>query len=72
VLVGIHGAALANMLWMRPHRGTVVELGMGGNFHYENMAVTLGHRHWRLSSGPDMGSLTDAVKQAMDHVSTRY
>jgi capsular polysaccharide biosynthesis protein len=72
VLVGIHGAALTNMLWMRPHRGAVVELGAGGNFHYVNMAAELGHKHLRLDGGPDVGALTDAVRQAMDHVSSRY
>jgi hypothetical protein len=72
VLVGVHGAALTNMVWMRPHRGALVEFGAGGNFHYVNMAAELGHRHLRLDGGPDVGALTDVVQQAMDHVSSRY
>lgn len=71
VLVGIHGAALTNQMWMRPHRGAVVEFGAGGNFHYHNMAAELGHKHFRLDA-PDVDALTKAVHQAMDHVSSRY
>lgn len=48
-----------------------MEFGAGGNFHYVNMAAELGHKHFRLA-GPDVEALTQAVKQAMDHVSTRY
>lgn len=71
VLVGIHGAALNNLLWMRPHRGAVVEFGAGGYFHYRNMAFELGHQHFRVSEGdPDL--LASALVQAMDHVSSKY
>lgn len=71
VLVGVHGAALTNQIWMRPHRGAVVEFGAGGNFHYRNMAYELGHQHFRLGTGSPEG-LAAAVKGAMDHVSSRY
>jgi capsular polysaccharide biosynthesis protein len=71
VLVGIHGAALTNQMWMRPHRGAVVEFGAGGNFHYLNMAAELGHKHFPLD-GPNVEALTTAVQQAMDHVSAKY
>jgi hypothetical protein len=71
VLVSVHGAALNNMVWMRPHRGGVVEFGQGGNFHYSNMAAMLGHRH--ITAGDaSPGGVAGAVKAAMDHVSTRY
>ena len=71
VLVGVHGAALTNQLWMRPHRGAVVEFGAGGNFHYRNMANQLGHKHFRLSRG-EPGAIGAAVLEAMDHVSSKY
>jgi hypothetical protein len=71
VLVAVHGAALTNQLWMRPHRGAIVELGAGGNFHYRNMAFQLGHKHFRAVTG-DIDSVTSAVMQAMDHVSSKY
>lgn len=70
VLVGVHGAALTNQMWMRPHRGAVVEFGAGGNFHYLNMAHSLGHRHFRVDGSVD--AISSAVRQAMDHVSSRY
>ena len=37
VVVSVHSAALNNMMWMRPHRGAVVEFGGTGNYHYANM-----------------------------------
>lgn len=70
VLVGIHGAALTNQIWMRPHRGAVVEFGAGGNFHYSNMAHMLGHRHFRADAVASQ--LADAVRRAMEHVSGKY
>jgi hypothetical protein len=71
VLVGVHGAALTNLMWMRPHRGAVVEFGAGGNFHYRNMAFELGHKHFRVGTG-DADLLSSALQQAMDHVSSKY
>lgn len=70
VLIGTHGAALTNQFWMRPHRGAVVEIFHGGNYHYRNMAYELGHRHFAVHGYN--GDLTLALKQAMDHVATRY
>lgn len=71
VLVGIHGEALTNMMWMRPHKGAVVEIEAGGNFHYRNMAHQLGHKHFTLDSCR-AAEIAEAVSQAMDHVSSRY
>ena len=50
VLVGVHGAALTNQIWMRPHRGAVVESMAGSNYHYVKMAFELGHKHFRVDS----------------------
>lgn len=71
VLVAVHGAALANQIWMRPHRGAIVEFGAGGNFHYYNMAFQLGHKHFSVATG-DLDLISSAVVQAMDHVSSKY
>jgi hypothetical protein len=71
VLIAMHGAALTNQFWMRPHRGAVVEIGMAGNYHYANMAANLGHKYIFLSSR-DITGITQAAVAAMDHVSSRY
>jgi hypothetical protein len=71
VLVAVHGAALTNQIWMRPHRGAVVEFGAGGNYHYRNMAFQLGHKHIKLGSS-DPGVIAAAAQQAMSYVSSRY
>lgn len=71
VLVGVHGAALTNMLWMRPHKGVVVEVMQGPNYHYVNMAHMLGHTHLHVhSSTPD--SLAKVITKAMEIVSSKY
>lgn len=69
VLVAAHGAALTNMVYMRPHKGAVVELWYG-NYHYVNQAHMLGHKHVRAT--PDAASVTSAVLEALEHVSSRY
>lgn len=69
VLVAAHGAALTNQIFMRSHRGAVVEI-WHGNYHYVNQAHMLGHKHIRTSS--DVNDLAAAVTQAMDHVASRY
>lgn len=71
VLVGIHGAALTNQIWMRPHRGAVVEFMFGGNYHYHNMATYLGHHHIGVP-GASPAAVAEAVVSAMDHVRSRY
>jgi capsular polysaccharide biosynthesis protein len=70
VVVGIHGAALTNQIWMRPHRGAVVEFGQGSNLHYHNMAAMLGHRY--LEAEGTAQSLSAALTAAMDYVASRY
>lgn len=69
VLVAAHGAALTNQIFMRPHKGAVVE-NWYGNYHYVNQAHMLGHKHIRTSSNAN--DIAAAVTQAMDHVSSRY
>lgn len=43
-LVGVHGMALAHMVFM-PAMSLVVELDRGSNFHYVNWAAFLGHTY---------------------------
>jgi hypothetical protein len=69
VLVAAHGAALTNMVYMRPHTGAIVEI-WHGNYHYVNQAHMLGHRHIRASSDPD--SVASAVVTAMEHVASKH
>jgi capsular polysaccharide biosynthesis protein len=47
VLVGVHGAALTNQVWLPPAGGGLVELwhGMSDNYHYHNMAHMLLHAY---------------------------
>lgn len=71
IIVSVHGAALNNMVWMRPHRGAVVELSAGGNYHYANMAAMLGHRYVAPQDGAP-GNVAAGLRAAMDHVATRY
>lgn len=71
VLIGTHGAALTNQIWMRPHRGAVVEVFHGGNYHYRNMAFELGHKHF-MAHGYNGAELKSLTMQAMDHVAGRY
>ena len=58
-------------VWMRPHKGAVVEVWHGGNYHYRNMAHMLGHQHWHVQ-GYNPSALREAVIAAMDHVAGRY
>ncbi|KAG2447351.1 hypothetical protein HYH02_007680 [Chlamydomonas schloesseri] len=53
VVAGGHGAGLANMMWMPPGKGGVLELhhNSGGNQHYHNLAYMLGHRYAAVESG---------------------
>lgn len=69
VLVAAHGAALTNMIFMRPHRGAIVELWYG-NYHYVNQAHMLGHKHFRTGSQPDF--VVSALWEAMKHVASKY
>ena len=71
IVIGAHGAALTNQLWMRPHRGAVVEIFYGANYHYRNMAFELGHKHFRVQ-GLNTNTLKKTVVDAMDHVASKY
>lgn len=52
VVIGQHGAGLANMLWMSPGQ-TVVELAHRSPRHFEVLARSLGHRYVRYGAGAD-------------------
>jgi len=54
VLCGVHGAGLANIAWLRPGRGALVEVqhNAGGNHHYQQMATWLGHDYRRAPAPP--------------------
>ena len=54
VLCGVHGAGLANIAWLRPGRGALVEVqhNAGGNHHYQQMATWLGHDYRRAPPPP--------------------
>eukprot|EP00879_Flechtneria_rotunda_P026632 GHRR01028412.1.p1 GENE.GHRR01028412.1~~GHRR01028412.1.p1 ORF type:complete len:172 (+),score=21.43 GHRR01028412.1:100-615(+) len=69
VLVGAHGAALTNQVWMRPNMGAVVEI-WHENYHYLNMAHMLGHRHISVTS--DAAKVAAGVTEAMHDISARY
>jgi hypothetical protein len=71
VLVGIHGSALTNQIWMRPHRGAVVEFMSSGSYHHHNLAAHLGHHYIGV---PDTSPavVAEAVIRAMDYVRRRY
>lgn len=69
VLVAAHGAALTNMIFMRPHMGAVVEV-FHGLYHYVNQAHMLGHKHSKMDRAPK--AIAAAVTSAMDHVSNVY
>uniref|UniRef100_A0A7S0S5J2 Glycosyltransferase 61 catalytic domain-containing protein n=1 Tax=Chlamydomonas leiostraca TaxID=1034604 RepID=A0A7S0S5J2_9CHLO len=76
VLVGLHGAALANTYWMEPGKGAVIEIlhNVPGQYHYDNMARWLGHTYQAVSCGGSSVKIEQAVaalKAAMDDVATR-
>uniref|UniRef100_A0A383V844 Uncharacterized protein n=1 Tax=Tetradesmus obliquus TaxID=3088 RepID=A0A383V844_TETOB len=72
VLMGVHGAGLANQVFMKPRLGAVVELwhNMENNFHYHNLAHMLGHRYFNVRSEQelDVPAVVAAAVAAMDAV----
>mmetsp|Transcript_10615 Transcript_10615/g.22810 ORF Transcript_10615/g.22810 Transcript_10615/m.22810 type:complete len:703 (+) Transcript_10615:83-2191(+) len=71
ILVAVHGAGLANQIWMKPGAGGVIEIphNSGGNYHYANMASWLGHRYVSVNSGGDQVNIegtVNALNQMMD------
>lgn len=77
VLVGVHGAGLANQVYMQPRAGAVVEVwyGMEANTHYHNMAHMLGHAYFngKCEEGQlDVGAVAGKVTAAMDEAARRH
>lgn len=78
VLVGMHGAGLANQIYMQPRAGAVVELwhGMDSNTHYHNMAHMLGHAYFNVKSEEggklDVAAVVSKVVAAMDAAAVRH
>lgn len=77
VLVGVHGAGLANQVYMQPRTGAVVELwyGMESNTHYHNMAHMLGHAYFNVKCAEeqlDVAAVAAQVTAAMDAAAARH
>ncbi|WIA10303.1 hypothetical protein OEZ85_010496 [Tetradesmus obliquus] len=72
VLMGVHGAGLANQVFMKPRLGAVVEVwhNMENNFHYHNLAYMLGHCYFNVRSEQelDVQAVVAAAVAAMDAV----
>lgn len=49
VVIALHGAALANMLWMRPD-STVIEIATGSQPHYRALAENIGINWFSLAA----------------------
>ncbi|KAG2494341.1 hypothetical protein HYH03_007398 [Edaphochlamys debaryana] len=52
ILAGVHGPGLANMVWMAPGKGAVLEVqhNSDGDVNFHNQAYMLGHRYMAVSS----------------------
>jgi capsular polysaccharide biosynthesis protein len=77
VLAGVHGAGLANQIYMRPRAGSVVELwyGMDSNTHYHNMAHMLGHTYFNVKCEEerlDVRAVAAKVTAAMDAAAAKH
>jgi capsular polysaccharide biosynthesis protein len=71
VLAGVHGAALTNMIWMRPHYGAVVEVRFGNNEHYSTMAQMLDLKYTGVPQNSP-SDVANAITQAMTHVASKW
>lgn len=77
VLVGVHGAGLANQVYMHPRAGAVVEVwyGMDSNTHYHNMAHMLGHAYFNVKCEDqqlDVAQVATPVTAGMDEAASRH
>jgi len=77
VLVGVHGAGLANQVYMHPRAGAIVEVwyGMDSNTHYHNMAHMLGHAYFNIKCEDqqlDVAQVVTQVTAGMDEASSRH
>jgi capsular polysaccharide biosynthesis protein len=77
VLVGVHGAGLANQVYMHPRAGAVVEVwyGMESNTHYHNMAHMLAHAYFNVKCEEeqlDVAAVATKVTAAMDEAAARH
>lgn len=77
VLVGVHGAGLANQVYMQPRTGAVVEVwyGMESNTHYHNMAHMLGHAYFNVKAEEgqlEVAQVVAKVTAGMDEAATRH
>lgn len=76
VLIGVHGAGLANQIYMQPRMGAVLELwhNMDSNYHYHNMAHMLGHKFCNVRSEQqlDVDGVLKQLQVAMDAVASAH
>lgn len=76
VLLGVHGAGLANQVFMKPRMGAVIELwhNMENNYHYHNMAHMLGHSYYNVRSEEqlDIAATVKRLDEAMDAVADAH
>lgn len=78
VLAGVHGAGLANQVFMPPRSGAVVEVwyGMEGNTHYHNMARMLGHTYANVKCEEggelEVARVVAEVKAGMESAAGRH
>lgn len=74
--MGVHGAGLANQVFMPPGRGAVIEvwLRMDSNYHYHNLAHMLGHKYYNIQSEEalDVQQVVRQLQAAMDAVAEAH
>ncbi|KXZ55812.1 hypothetical protein GPECTOR_2g1363 [Gonium pectorale] len=73
IVAGGHGTGLANMMWMAPGKGGVLEIqhNSAGNEQYHNQAHLLGHKYVSLDSDGDEVDPREAaagLRQLLDAV----
>lgn len=74
VLMGVHGAGLANQVYMKPRSSAVIEVwfNMDNNFHYHNLAHMLGHKYYNVRSDEqlDVAAVAQRLVEAMNVVAS--